>query len=317
MTRVSIIVVTYNAKWEKLKLTINSILLQSGIDYEIIFADDGSAYKLNEKIQEYIQNNCIYRFADSAKNVGTVMNILNGVEKAEGEYIKVISPGDCFYDQQSLKEWVAHIEKNKVDLSFCDAIYYRNIKNTTEIVKSKASPKNVYLYYKDNYHKLFIDYLLANDSILGASVLIKKSVILQYLQEMAGKVIYAEDYMIRIMIYDNKLINHFNKTCLWYEYGDGISTSNDNKWAELLHKDFEETNKIIKKRNLTTDKIHKKYKRLVIDKEKRSPIYKIKKALFFPTVIWYRLRMKWFYCVSPSGNIDKLSVISEFKPRCK
>lgn len=46
------------------------------------------------------------------------MNILNGVEKAEGEYIKVISPGDCFYDQQSLKEWVAHIEKNKVDLSF-------------------------------------------------------------------------------------------------------------------------------------------------------------------------------------------------------
>ena len=49
MTRVSIIVVTYNAKWEKLKLTINSILLQSGIDYVIIFADDGSAFKLNEK----------------------------------------------------------------------------------------------------------------------------------------------------------------------------------------------------------------------------------------------------------------------------
>ena len=81
--------------------------------------------------------------------------------------------------------------------------------------------------------------------------------------------------------------------------------------------DIEDTNNIIKKRNLTTVKIHKKYKRLVIDKEKRSPIYKIKKALFFPTVIWYRLRMKWFYCVSPSGNIDKLSVISEFKPRCK
>ena len=78
--------------------------------------------------------------------------------------------------------------------------------------------------------------------------------------------------------------------------------------------DYKESKKIEK---LEEDAKREEKEFLEIDKEKRSPIYKIKKALFFPTVIWYRLRMKWFYCVSPSGNIDKLSVISEFKPRCK
>ena len=49
-----------------------------------------------------------------------------------------------------------------------------------------------------------MDYLLANDTILGAAVLAKRNIILKYLLEMEGKVKYAEDYMIRLMIFDNK-----------------------------------------------------------------------------------------------------------------
>ena len=51
MIDISIIIVTYNSKWFELKATIKSVLMQKGINYEIIFADDGSKIKWNEKIK--------------------------------------------------------------------------------------------------------------------------------------------------------------------------------------------------------------------------------------------------------------------------
>ena len=38
---VSVLVITYNPKKEKLMQTLNSILLQKGIKFEIVIADDG------------------------------------------------------------------------------------------------------------------------------------------------------------------------------------------------------------------------------------------------------------------------------------
>ena len=39
-----------------------------------------------------------------------------------------------------------------------------------------------------------------------------------------------------------------DKNLIWYEYGDGISTTKNNKWAKFLYQDFEGTNEIIKNR---------------------------------------------------------------------
>ena len=55
MPEVSIIVATYNADWQKLMMTINSIIIQSGVKFEIIFADDGSKIKWNDKIRRYLR----------------------------------------------------------------------------------------------------------------------------------------------------------------------------------------------------------------------------------------------------------------------
>ena len=80
MIDISIIIVTYNSKWFELKATIKSVLMQKGINYEIIFADDGSKIKWNEKIREYVKGDYNYCFADSNINVGTVSNIINALK---------------------------------------------------------------------------------------------------------------------------------------------------------------------------------------------------------------------------------------------
>ena len=48
----SVIVVTYNSEWEKIKITLNSILRQKNISLQIIVADDGSENIFSEKIQK-------------------------------------------------------------------------------------------------------------------------------------------------------------------------------------------------------------------------------------------------------------------------
>ena len=46
--QIAVEVLTYNSDLEKLKLTLNSILIQKNIDFEIIIADDVSK-NFNEK----------------------------------------------------------------------------------------------------------------------------------------------------------------------------------------------------------------------------------------------------------------------------
>lgn len=306
MVDVSIIVAIYNADWEKLKMTIDSIVAQENVEFEVIFADDGSEIKWNEKIVLYLEERCKYSFADSLKNHGTVSNILNGVNKAKGKYIKVISPGDCINGKLSIKYWVDFMEKTNADMSFCNAIYYQIDGYGKFVVLEKpAAPKNVFVYHQKNKRKkLFVDYLLANDSILGASVMVRRDIFRTYLKEIEGKVKYAEDYIIRLMVFDNKKIVHLNECFLIYEYGDGISTIQSKKWAELLYKDFEATNEIIKTRNLLNEPIQIKYQKLLNKKKYNLIPNKIKKVIMFPTTLLYRFKMKYFFQKTPVNIND-------------
>lgn len=292
MPEISIIIVTYNSDWHKLKATINSVLMQKGVDYEVVFADDGSRKKWNEEIVQYIRNRCSFTFSDSKINIGTVSNILGAVQKAQGRYVKVISPGDCFYSDDSVKRWIEFMKNNNADVSFCNAAYYRCTGGEIEIVKEKSSPKNICIYHqRNNERKIFVDYMLANDFILGASILVEKEVMRSYLIEMQGKVKYAEDYMIRLMIFDGRKINHINNCFIWYEYGDGISTNGNAKWKKMLKSDFDATNDIIKNRPISNGKMQKKYKDYLVRKNKK--LKKLLKVTLFPTMIIYRIKMKY------------------------
>ena len=50
MSDVSVIIVTYNSDWKKLRLTLLSTLKQINVSIQIIIADDGSKETFDEKI---------------------------------------------------------------------------------------------------------------------------------------------------------------------------------------------------------------------------------------------------------------------------
>ena len=100
----SVIVVTYNAIWDKLKLTLDSIIRQSFENFEIVMADDGSKEDVFDKVEAFFAENNFTRYTlvRNEQNQGTIKNLLSGLDKAQGRYIRMFGPGDLFFDENSL-----------------------------------------------------------------------------------------------------------------------------------------------------------------------------------------------------------------------
>ena len=292
MIDVSIILVTYNSNWESIRITLQSILKQKKVSMQIIIADDGSKITFDEKIKKLME---LYGFdnyliMNSSVNQGTVLNIANAMKNVKGKYTKTISPGDCMFDEITLYNWIKFMSINNTSVSFGDAIYYsRNQKIV--IYKTKGSPVNKVLFKSEKYSsKQFVDYIVANDTILGAAQLMKSDILMKYLKIIENKIIYAEDYMIRLMIFDSVNIVYYPNTVIWYEYGTGISTSKNSKWEKLLHTDFEVSNNLIINRKANSF-MQKKYKIYLAFREKKV-LKKVIKVLLFPSVLIYRFNFR-------------------------
>ncbi|MEO1768385.1 glycosyltransferase [Candidatus Enterococcus ferrettii] len=310
---VSVLLITYNPSWEKLELTLDSILLQTEIKLEIIIADDGSEVDLDGKIIEYFNMNefANYKFANSSVNVGTCWNLDNALKIASGKYSKAISPGDLLFNESTLYNWFEFMEQERCDVSFGDAVYYRFDSEKIKVIHTKNSPVHKHLFSEDqSRRKTFVNYLLANDTILGATIMMRTELMKKYLAKFIGRVIYAEDYIIRLMLFENITVRYFPSSIVWYEYGTGISTSKIEKWAKLLSMDFDASNEIIEENNENIDSLAKKYKLYLRAVKNRDSTKKIIKCLLFPDTIYWRIRSKLVkknaYCQIDTSFINQL-----------
>ena len=308
MVKVTVIVITYHPVWEKLKATILSVVSQQGVEFEIVFADDGSEENWKDRIESLLEATDVrYSFANSPENVGTVLNVSNGVDAAQGEYIKVISPGDFLYDSKTLSLWAAFMDENRSAVSFGDAVYYYREEDEVHIAETVPAPANAYLFDQpQDREKLFVNYLLVNDTILGASVMMRADVIRKYLDMIKGRVKYAEDYMMRIMVYDQIPMDHFRGPVIWYEYGLGISTSKEEKWSALLRNDYQMTDTIIKEQNTPPDRIAEKYLRFINSDTGNARLHKLKKASLFPSMVSLRKQMQKAKSITENVNTEYL-----------
>lgn len=252
MTEVSILILTYNTLWEKLEKTIDSILEQESVSYQIVISDDGSTIDYFDKVEELFKskNFADYILIKNGKNGGTVKNAISGLSVAKGYYTKLISPGDRLFEKNTLREWLEFIKDE--DWSFSEARYCDVANNILHVV---TNPQNVSLYINGNNHNKRWNYIAVGDLPLGAAVIGKTKLQLKYCKKLyeAG-VKYAEDNMWRLMMFDGIVGIFYPKITICYEHGSGISTSKKNKWRKLLKKDWNSTNKLF----IPTDEFQEK-----------------------------------------------------------
>lgn len=241
---VSVIVLTYKPIWEKLRITLDSIIRQKEIKFEIVVTDDGSENDCREMIENYLKENGIFEYIYNKNelNVGTIKNYLSGLKKATGRYVYGISPGDMLYGDDCLKQLVDFCNVNQVKICFGNALYYSCEGTEFKVFSDENQPNRPCFYRENTPYTIMKNMFFSDENILGASYFRERKTAIECFEEISDKALYLEDKCGTAIAMVKKIrVVHIDKNVVWYEKGIGVSTSGNAIWQERLRKDYCET----------------------------------------------------------------------------
>lgn len=239
----SVIVLTFNSKREQIEKTLFSIVEQKDVSVEIIVCDDASKDNHFAYIEEYLQalnfssDNLI--LLGSEKNQGTVRNILKGLRAAKAPYAKLIGAGDLLYHKHTLCDIKNFMEVNKSELCFGLLHGYCEKQGET-FFRAQCSPRDIMSYRQKDVKNIQRNLMLCEDWVSGASIFAKTEYYLKYISMLENRVLYCEDWATGLSALDEIYPDFYDQYVVWYEVGDGISTSTNSKFKDLIKKDNEE-----------------------------------------------------------------------------
>lgn len=116
MNKLSVVVIIYKVE-KYLKQCLDSILIQTYKDFELILVDDGSPDGCPAICDAYADKDARIKVIHQ-KNQGSVMARCNGFLAATGEYISFID-GDDWIDPDMFEKLMISADKNNADLVVC------------------------------------------------------------------------------------------------------------------------------------------------------------------------------------------------------
>lgn len=131
--KVSILIPTYNDV-DTIEETLNSVVMQTYKNWELLIMNDGSSDNTEEFIQSYINKNNMngkikYYKQDNADQLNAILNLVGNIT---GDYVHILHSDDLLYDKESLSNCVNYMANNPN----IDAIY-------ASLYKINESGKNI------------------------------------------------------------------------------------------------------------------------------------------------------------------------------
>ena len=238
----TVLVVTYYSDREKLLETLNSIVAQKDVSFEIVIADDGSDVFYRQDICDFMAERGFthYQIVENAENHGTVCNLLSGLEVSRGKYVKTISPGDYLYDDHTLSKLCSFMQEHDAKVLFADLVYY-SYEDGRLTIYPHRDPWDDSIYLPDRPYsqkKVLKHELVYSDTICGAGTAFETELFRSQLKRLEGTVIYAEDAVIQLMALQGHRVWKYPGIMVWYEYGSGISTNSELGFGQKITQDF-------------------------------------------------------------------------------
>lgn len=133
----SIIICGYNIE-QYIENSIESVINQDYMNYELLLVNDGSEDKTLERMKKYESNNV--RIINNEKNLGLGASRNIGVKLAKGQYILYLDGDDTMYDKHTLSRINEIIERDEADITFFgvqyiggdNKMYLSNAENSTK-----------------------------------------------------------------------------------------------------------------------------------------------------------------------------------------
>jgi glycosyltransferase involved in cell wall biosynthesis len=138
MKKVSIVVPLYNSA-EFMKKLVDSVLLQTYKDIELILVDDGSPDDSGKIADEYaIKDNRVLSF--HKRNSGCCDARNYGLERATGEYL-MFADGDDWLEPNCVEYLVTLMENNNCEMAMTDSIFTTRDRKQNEVDKIRVWSK--------------------------------------------------------------------------------------------------------------------------------------------------------------------------------
>lgn len=140
--KVSICIPAYK-QVEYLRKTLDSVIMQTYKDYEIIITDDSPDNSIESLLGQYNWGDKLKYFRNKERK-GSPENWNEAVRHASGEYIKILHHDDWFTYEDSLQEYVNLLDNNSSsDFGFSATIAHRAIDNTSYIHSSSQQQRDL------------------------------------------------------------------------------------------------------------------------------------------------------------------------------
>jgi glycosyltransferase involved in cell wall biosynthesis len=182
--KVSICIPSYK-RVHFLERLLNSISVQTYKNYEVIITDDSEDDTVSDFVKKYADVLPIFHYKNNP-SLGTPRNWMAGMNKATGDWIKLIHDDDWFADENSLQEYMNAVDgKHRFIFSGYNAYY-----EATGRYVNKTVSQNAFQKVQNN------PYLLLGDNIIGPpSVLMIHSSVKEYYDANLKWYVDIEYYM--------------------------------------------------------------------------------------------------------------------------
>lgn len=214
--KVSVVMPVYNAE-RFLRYSIDSVLSQTYVDFELILVNDCSKDNSLMIMREYEQKDSRVKVFSNEQNRGVSYTRNFGVENASGEYIAFLDSDDMWTSDKLQKQFELIDKYPDTDICFSGSAFVDTEGNKSDYVFSV--PEKV--IYKE---------LLKQNVISCSSVLIKKEWLIKYPMQYDNM---HEDFAVWLQVLrDNGVARAVNEPLLIYRVDK--NSKSGNKFKSLL-----------------------------------------------------------------------------------
>lgn len=226
--KISIVSGSYNHEKYVHKF-IESLLIQTFKDFELIIIDDKSTDNNLKKIKSFKDKRI--KIIEHTFNSGPSITVNDGIKKAKGEYIAFMSSDDEIYPTY-LEEGINFLENHKKYDALCFQL--EGIDENNNSIKDKELQR--ILKFKNlNYYQLIKNMFITGNMLPAPGEIIRKSII-KDVGFFNPSLLQTQDYDFHIRTLLKHRVYVYQKPLVKYrQFNDGSNIDNHTSTSKLRH----------------------------------------------------------------------------------
>ena len=215
---ISIAMATYNGECY-VREQLDSILVQTIGDWELIVCDDGSTDNTLSILRAYAKNDSRIKIYQNERNLGFKRNFEKAIDLCQGDYIALCDQDDIWYPNH-LEVLYNQIGNHSLSIGNSDIV---NI-NNTYLNKRMSDTDGIHFIPEDTKLFLFREFFYANP-FQGASMLLKKDFALRCIP-IPNEVHYHDTWISICACFEDGLIYTYTPITRYRQHGKNVTINN-------------------------------------------------------------------------------------------